>query len=226
MLKTIIILLPFVLIALFWAMAARERRLANDPSRKSFFQRNGAVISTYLLVAVAFWAIMMIVLPQLYMVDYSFHPKLTPAEQGGPKDVYTLANYRFFLYGPQIGDEVSWNKPHLKAFGVTILASLPAGSTVAVCGSKPTWAVSPWAGMRPAASRPIVRVISFFVGPLRKMWLMLPSKATLSTGAAIDESAPPSVSLNDSGRTNRIASSPTFRPMSVASLATRSIRQP
>ena len=124
MLKAIIILLPFVLIALFWAMAARERRLAKDPSRKSFFQRNGAVISTYLLVAVAFWAIMMIVLPQLYMVDYSFHPKLMPAEQGGPKDVYTLANYRFFLYGPQIGDEVSWNKPHLKAFGVTILASL------------------------------------------------------------------------------------------------------
>jgi spermidine/putrescine transport system permease protein len=84
MLKTIIILLPFVLIAVFWAMAARERRLANDPSRKSFFQRNGAVISTYLLVAVAFWAIMMIVLPQLYMVDYSFHPKLAGRRMSTP----------------------------------------------------------------------------------------------------------------------------------------------
>lgn len=124
MLKTIIIILPFLLIALFWAMAARERRLANDPSQKSFFQRNGAVISIYLLVAVGFWAIMMIVLPQLYMIDYSFHPKLTAAEKGGPKDVYTLANYKFFLFGPQIGDEVNWNTTHIRAFFLTIIASI------------------------------------------------------------------------------------------------------
>lgn len=124
MLKTIIILLPFVLIAVFWAMAARERRLANDPSRKSFFERNGAVISTYLLVAVGFWAIMMIVLPQLYMVDYSFHPKLPPSERGGPKDVYTLANYKFFLFGPQIGNELTWNTTHIRAFFLTIGASM------------------------------------------------------------------------------------------------------
>ena len=53
MLKTIIILLPFVLIAVFWAMAARERRLANDPSRKSFFQRNGAVFFVVLNASTA-----------------------------------------------------------------------------------------------------------------------------------------------------------------------------
>jgi spermidine/putrescine transport system permease protein len=124
MLKTIVIVLPFVLIALFWAMSVRERARARDPSRKSFVQRNGAVISIYLLAAVGFWAIMLIVLPQLYMVDYSFHPKLPPAQQGGPKDVYTLANYKFFLFGPQIGDEVSWNDTHIRAFFLTIVASL------------------------------------------------------------------------------------------------------
>lgn len=124
MLKAVIIVLPFVLIALFWAMSARERRFANDPSQKGFVQRNGIVISTYLLVAVGFWVIMMIVLPQLYMVDYSFHPKLTAAERGGPKDVYTLANYKFFLFGPQIGDEVTWNTTHIRAFFLTIIASM------------------------------------------------------------------------------------------------------
>ncbi|MGH6932414.1 MAG: hypothetical protein ACREEE_08270, partial [Dongiaceae bacterium] len=64
MIKYAIIALPFLLTALFWAMAARERAVLNDPSRKSFVQRNGTLISIYLVVAVGFWAIMMIVLPQ------------------------------------------------------------------------------------------------------------------------------------------------------------------
>jgi spermidine/putrescine transport system permease protein len=122
--KYAIFALPFLLIVGFWAMASRERALLNDPSRKTFFQRNGTLISIYLIVAVGFWAIMMIVLPQLYMVDYSFHPKLPAAERGGPKDVYTLENYAFFLFGPQIGNEVTWNTTHIRAFFLTIVASL------------------------------------------------------------------------------------------------------
>jgi spermidine/putrescine transport system permease protein len=66
----------------------------------------------------------MIVLPQLYMVDYSFHPRLIPAERGGPKDVYTLENYAFFLFGRQTGGEFSWNVIHLKAFFLTIVISM------------------------------------------------------------------------------------------------------
>jgi spermidine/putrescine transport system permease protein len=122
--KTVVLLLPFALIALFWVMAVRERRRSNDPSRKSFFARNGAAISFYLLAAVGFWAILMIVLPQIYMIDYSFRPKLPPAEIGGPKDVYTLENYEFFLFGPEIGGERSWNVPHIRAFFITIVASI------------------------------------------------------------------------------------------------------
>ena len=124
MIKYGLIALPFVLIALFWVMSMRERAALNDPSQKSFLQRNGALISVYLVVAVGFWAVMMIVLPQLYMVDYSFHPKLPSAERGGPRDVYTLENYAFFIYGPQIGNEVTWNTTHIRAFVLTIVASL------------------------------------------------------------------------------------------------------
>jgi spermidine/putrescine transport system permease protein len=123
MIKALLYFLPFVVIVAMWAMSARERRFSNDPTARSFLQRNGAVISTYLLVAVGFWAIIMIVLPQLIMIDFSFHPKLPPREYGGPKDQYTLENYRYFLYGSTT-DTSSWNNTHLTAFYLTILASI------------------------------------------------------------------------------------------------------
>ncbi len=65
----------------------------------------------------------MIVLPQLYMVEYSFHPKLPLTQQGGPKDVYTLENYQYFLYGSTTRTD-SFNYLHLKAFFLTILVSI------------------------------------------------------------------------------------------------------
>jgi spermidine/putrescine transport system permease protein len=123
MVKALLYILPFVIIATLWAMSARERRYANDPTSKSFLQRNGAVIATYLMVAVGFWAIVMIVLPQLIMIDFSFHPKLPPKDYGGPKDHYTTENYRYFLFGSTT-ETSSWNSTHLTAFYLTILASI------------------------------------------------------------------------------------------------------
>jgi ABC-type spermidine/putrescine transport system permease subunit I len=75
------------------------------------------------LVAVGFWALLLIVLPQIYMIDFSFHPKLLPREVGGPKDVYTLENYRYFLYGSTTSTQ-NWNTTHLTAFWTTIVASI------------------------------------------------------------------------------------------------------
>jgi len=121
--KSLLIAAPFVVIAIFWAMSARERRLANDPSSKSFFERNGAAISTYLILAVGFWIVLMIVLPQLTMVDFSFRPKLPFKDYGGPKDHYTIESYKYFLFGSTT-DTSSWNVTHLKAFFLTILASI------------------------------------------------------------------------------------------------------
>ena len=67
----------------------------------------------------------MIVLPQLFMVEMSFRPKLPPIEMGGPKDLYTSENYHYFLYGSTTSnDAINWL--HLKAFSLTIFASVCA----------------------------------------------------------------------------------------------------
>lgn len=118
-----VLLLPLAIIAGFWLMAARERRKLGAQAPPPFLRRNGLAVGLYLVLAVGLWAIIMIVLPQLYMVEYSFHPKLPPTQQGGPKDVYTLENYRYFLYGSTTRTD-SLNYLHLKAFFLTILVSI------------------------------------------------------------------------------------------------------
>ena len=121
--RYVLFFLPFVVIAVFALMAARDRRREANSHRPGFFQRNGIALSTYLLVAVGFWTIMIIVLPQLYMIDYSFRPNLTAAQIGGPKDVYTLANYRYLIFG-RPGDSETLNWLHLGAFLHTIVISV------------------------------------------------------------------------------------------------------
>lgn len=115
-------LLPLAVIAAFWLMALIERR-RGGASGPGFVQRNGALVATYLVVAVGVWMLLMIVLPQISMLELSFRPKLPPIHMGGPRDIYTLRNYRYFLFGG-IGDTGHWNVTHLHAFGVTILASI------------------------------------------------------------------------------------------------------
>ena len=87
-----------------------------------FVRKNGIVISTYLVVFTSGWILFMIVLPQLYMLDFSFRFNLSPADVGGPNDVYTLKNYRYLLFGPPGSDEFM-NWLHLAVFFKTILAS-------------------------------------------------------------------------------------------------------
>ena len=62
-------------------------------------QRNGLAVAIYLMVAVLVWIFALILLPQIFMLDFSFRFNLPPGEIGGPKDVYTLSNYKFFLFG-------------------------------------------------------------------------------------------------------------------------------
>ena len=114
--------LPLVVALGFFALALYERRtgVATGPG---FFQRNGIVIGLYLVVAVGFWAFFIILLPQLAMVDMSFRPKLPPAQMGGPKDIFTLENYRYFLFGSTTST-AEWNWLHIKAFLLTIGVSI------------------------------------------------------------------------------------------------------
>ena len=114
-----------VLLAILIAPHAQKHadRIWAGVTRIKFVQHNGVFISTYLIVAVVTWTLLMIILPQLYMVDFSFRHNLLPNEIGGPKDVYTLEHYRYLLFG-RAGDEELMNWLHLKVFGRTILVSV------------------------------------------------------------------------------------------------------
>lgn len=112
---------PAIALAIWLASIIERRRTGSE--EPGFFARNGGAISSFLLIAVGFWMFALIVWPQLYMVEYSFHPKLPPAARFGPKDYYTLANYRYFLFGSP-DDTSHWNDTHLHAFWITISASV------------------------------------------------------------------------------------------------------
>jgi spermidine/putrescine transport system permease protein len=117
-----IFVIPLIVILAFLAMAFFERRRTGGAGEPGFFQRNGTPIAIFLIAAATFWALILIVFPQLYMVDYSFHPKLPQIKRGGPEDIYTLENYRYFLFGSTRSTE-HWNSTHLNAFWITILVS-------------------------------------------------------------------------------------------------------
>ena len=84
-------------------------------------RRYGVALSTLLVGAVAIWLLGMVVLPYFLMVEYSFHPNLPVPEIGGPKDHYTLVNYRSLFDGI---DLANWEFPDdFKVFWRTIWGS-------------------------------------------------------------------------------------------------------
>ncbi|MGI9480733.1 MAG: ABC transporter permease [Hyphomicrobiales bacterium] len=90
---------------------------------KDFFNRNGPLLGSYLLITVGFWVLILIVLPQLSMLDYSFRLNLPPAEIGGEKDVYTISNYKHFFLGSE-GSPEAYNRVDIAVFFKTIVAAI------------------------------------------------------------------------------------------------------
>ncbi len=119
--RFIVFLIPVVVIAIFWLMAKAEKKTAHDPTHKSFFERNGTVLGITFITLVAFWSLFLVVLPYLYMVVESFHPKLPPSKRGGPEDVLTIAQYKSFFISPVDGE---FNTTHMYAFVFTIVTSV------------------------------------------------------------------------------------------------------
>ena len=89
----------------------------------SFYKKNGPVIATFFLVAIIFWLIFLIVIPQLYMLDLSFRPNLPPLLRGGPDDVYTLTHYKHFLYGSETSKD-AYNYVDISVFLDTIITAV------------------------------------------------------------------------------------------------------
>jgi spermidine/putrescine transport system permease protein len=119
--RLFVFLLPVVVIAIFWWMANREQRLAHDPTHKGYFERNGTFLGVAFIALVAFWTLFLVVLPYLYMVVESFHPRLPPTQRGGPDDYLTIEQYKSFFVTPSDG---TWNVNHMGAFVFTIIASV------------------------------------------------------------------------------------------------------
>ena len=85
----------------------------------SFFKKNGSLISTFFLIAITFWLVFLILIPQLYMLDLSFRPNLPPLLRGGPDDVYTLTHYKHFVFGSETSKD-TYNYVDIGVFVDTI----------------------------------------------------------------------------------------------------------
>ena len=70
-----------------------------------FFNKNGPLISTYFIIAIIFWLVFLIIIPQLYMLDLSFRPNLPPLLRGGSDDVHTLEHYKYFIFGSATSED-------------------------------------------------------------------------------------------------------------------------
>jgi spermidine/putrescine transport system permease protein len=93
---------------------------------QNFFKRNRIGLSLFLLIAVFVWVVLMIVLPQLLMLDFSFRfnwHHMNPSKMGGPDDVYTLTHYKFLVYGSPNNPD-PFNIVDVTVFFRTILAAI------------------------------------------------------------------------------------------------------
>ena len=90
---------------------------------REFFAKNGAGLGLFLLVAVFVWAVAMIVLPQLFMLDFSLRTNVPPPLWGTEAHGYTLEHYRYLVRGSG-NTESGFNTIDLAVFGRTILAAV------------------------------------------------------------------------------------------------------
>jgi spermidine/putrescine transport system permease protein len=67
---------------------------------KDLVERYGRGLTLIMFLLVAFWLLLLVIVPNLYLFENSFRPYLPVEEMGGPKDVYTLKNYLTFFKSP------------------------------------------------------------------------------------------------------------------------------
>jgi spermidine/putrescine transport system permease protein len=90
---------------------------------QDFFRKNGTALAIFLLISVGFWVFMMILLPQIFMMDFSFRTNVPPPKWGTEAHHYTLEHYKYMLYGSAQSTE-SYNVVDLSVFGRTIMAAI------------------------------------------------------------------------------------------------------
>ena len=80
---------------------------------KDLLNRYGTFLTTVFCLLTAFWLLILVVLPNIYLFEASFRPYLPVADVGGPKDFYSVNNYATFFQSPI----------HIQVFLWTILYS-------------------------------------------------------------------------------------------------------
>ena len=89
-----------------------------------YFIKNGKTLGIGLLLAVLFWVVILVIMPQLFMVDFSFRANVVDARQWGTDaHYYTLEHYKYMLYG-SANASGTYNTVDLSVFGRTILAAI------------------------------------------------------------------------------------------------------
>ncbi len=90
---------------------------------QNFFLKNGITISIFLLASIVIWLGMLILLPQIFMFDFSFRFNLPPAKVGGAEDVYTLSHYKYMAFGSEQATD-SYNVVDVWVFVRTIVTAM------------------------------------------------------------------------------------------------------
>ena len=90
---------------------------------QDFFRRNGTTLALFLLGSVACWMLLMIIMPQLFMLDFSFRTNVPPPLWGTEAHGYTFEHYRYMVYGSAQSTD-SYNFVDLSVFGRTILTAI------------------------------------------------------------------------------------------------------
>lgn len=67
---------------------------------QDLLRRYGATLTGAFVLLTAFWLLALVILPNVTLFEASFRPYLPVVDIGGPKDVYSLNNYRLFTANP------------------------------------------------------------------------------------------------------------------------------
>ncbi len=67
---------------------------------QDLLRRYGSTLTGVFVLLTAFWLLALVILPNVSLFEQSFRPYLPVTEIGGPRDTYSLDNYRKFLANP------------------------------------------------------------------------------------------------------------------------------
>jgi spermidine/putrescine transport system permease protein len=90
-------------------------------------RRYGVTITALMCLLVAFWLVMLVIVPNITLFEQSFRPYLPVVDVGGPKDVYSLGNYAKVFDGSieRSFFGIPYMIPvHVMTFGLTIWYSI------------------------------------------------------------------------------------------------------